>query len=149
MKSCIVFMLLLLTPAALAEAPDKTPASDAYLEELQRLHEVDSLLELQLRIANKLVECRDTGFPCGDTEHRAARETDESQHQASARLPIAAPQVLAVYRDRARFRLDDTRTVEVRTGETFGTWRLIAVNVDTVVLADEHGRAWHVPVQIP
>ena len=153
----LAFALLLAASAAQAGAPEAAPAgaaADAYLRELQRLHEADSLLELQLRIANKLAECRKTGYPCAGLE-RLAPGADAAP-DAPGSAPVAgawsAPpplRVVGVYRDRARLRLDDGREIELQAGQRLGLWRLVRVLMDAVVLEDERGGRWRLPVGEP
>ena len=125
--------------------------AESYVRELRRLHEADALLEVQLRIAKKLSECRQTGYPCPGLdrlapERRAARDPAEPPPPAGA---FGTPRPVAVYQGRAQLRLDDGRRVEARPGQRLGRWRVRAVEVDAVLLETEDGRVLRLPVEAP
>ncbi len=147
--------LLLAAPPALADgaAPDPERAlreAESYVHELRRLHEADALLEVQLRIAKKLSECRDAGYPCPGLERmaperRAARDPADPPPAAA----FGTPRPVGIYQGRAQLRLDDGRRVEARPGQRFGRWRVRAVEVDAVQLEAEDGGVLRLPVEAP
>ena len=145
---------LLAAPLALADGADPERAlreAESYVHELRRLHEADALLEVQLRIAKKLSECRQTGYPCPGLdrlapEDRAARDPTDPPPPAGA---FGTPRPVAVYQGRAQLRLDDGRRVEARPGQRLGRWRVRGVEVDAVLLEAEDGRVLRLPVEAP
>ena len=156
MKRIALYMVLAM-PAAFAGEPHGPDVSDippdSYLQELQRLHEIDSLLELQLRIAGKLVKCRETGYLCAGVEqvapHSREASADSTTSLSDPLASLPSLQVVGIYQDRIRIRLGDEHTVEVRIGQRFGHWHLVQAQIDTAVFEDDQGRVWHVPVQAP
>ena len=148
--------VLLAAPLALADGAGADPEqalreAESYVHELRRLHEADALLEVQLRIAKKLSECRQTGYPCPGLdrlapERRAARDPADPPPPAGA---FGTQRPVAVYQGRAQLRLDDGRRIEARSGQRLGRWRVRGVEVDAVLLEAADGRVLRLPVEAP
>lgn len=147
---------LLAAPLALADGVGPDPGlalreAESYVRELRRLHEADALLEVQLRIAKKLSECRQTGYPCPGLD-RLAPERHAAGDPADplpATETFGTPRPVGVYQGRAQLRLDDGRRVEARPGQQLGRWRVRAVEVDAVQLETEDGSVLRLPVEAP
>lgn len=148
--------VLLAAPLALADGVGPDPGralreAESYVRELRRLHEADALLEVQLRIAKKLSECRQTGYPCPGLD-RLAPERRAGGDPADPPPPaetFGTPRPVGVYQGRAQLRLDDGRRVEARPGQQLGRWRVRTVEVDAVQLETEDGRVLRLPVEAP
>ena len=147
---------LLAAPLALADGdgPESARAlreAESYVHELRRLHEADALLEVQLRIAKKLSECRDTGYPCPGLDRLApARHAaGDPADPLPAPETFGTPRPVGVYQGRAQLRLDDGRRVEARPGQQLGRWRVRTVEVDAVQLEAEDGSLLRLPVEAP
>ncbi len=120
-------------------------AAESHVHELQRLHATDALLEVQLRIAKKLQECRQTGYPCPGAELIPSPAEEESSPPAPART-VDLPQLVGVYQGRAQLRLDSGQHVEVRAGQRLGPWRIHAVEVDSLEVRDPEGARLRIPL---
>lgn len=148
--------VLLAAPLALADGIGPEPGralreAENYVHELRRLHEADALLEVQLRIAKKLSECRDAGYPCPGLdrlapERRAGRDPADP---LPAPETFGTPRPVGVYQGRAQLRLDDGRRVEAQPGQQLGRWRVRTVDVDAVQLEAADGRVLRLPVEAP
>ena len=153
----ILTLLLALLPAtaladgrpAAAEAQRLLHEAESHAHQLRRLNATDALLEVQLRIANKLQECRETGYPCTGTEllpsSPAPAVSDEGA--PTAPQPMALPRVIGIYQGRAQLQLDTDRRVEVRAGQHVGPWRVRAVEVDALELTDGNGNRLRLPIE--
>ena len=118
------------------------------MRELQRLNAADASLEVQLRIAKKLQECQQTGYPCtvpGLAPHRPAHEADAAPAPAPAPL-FDMPQLIGTYQGRARLQLGDGRQLEARPGQHVGPWLIRAVGIDSMQLQTPQGERLDVPV---
>ena len=147
---------LLAAPLALADGdgPESARAlreAESYVHELRRLHEADALLEVQLRIAKKLSECRDTGYPCPGLDRLApARHAaGDPADPLPAPETFGTPRPVGVYQGRAQLRLGDGRRVEAHPGQQLGRWRVRTVEVDAVQLEAEDGSLLRLPVEAP
>ncbi|MCY4610782.1 MAG: hypothetical protein OXC38_03650 [Gammaproteobacteria bacterium] len=149
-----VALLLAIWPAAaLADGglPEEASrrilqAAESHIHELQRLHTTDALLEVQLRIAKKLQECRQTGYPCPGAELIPAPTEEESPAPAPVRT-LDLPQLIATYQGRARLRLDSGQHVEVHAGQRLGPWRIHSVGVDSLEVLNPEGMRFRVPLE--
>ena len=120
-------------------------AAESHVHELQRLHTTDALLEVQLRIAKKLQECRQTGYPCPGAELVPSPAEEESPTPAPARM-MDLPQLVGVYQGYAQLRLDSGQRVEVRAGQRLGSWRIHAVRVDSLEVLNPEGVQFRIPL---
>ena len=148
--------ILLAAPPALADGAGADPEralreAESYVHELRRLHEADALLEVQLRIAKKLSECRQTGYPCPGLDRLAPERhaTGDPADPLPTPETFGTPRPVGVYQGRAQLRLDDGRRVEARPGQQLGRWRVRAVEVDAVQLETEDGSVLRLPVEAP
>ena len=75
--------------------------AETHVHELQRLHATDALLEVQLRIAKKLQECRQTGYPCPGAELIPLPPGEEADrpNPVPART-LNLPQLVNIYQGR-------------------------------------------------
>ena len=150
MRKVLLLMLLPATP--MADGDVMTDASEQVLREaeshgreLQRLHATDALLEIQLRIAKKLQECRQTGYPCPGVELiPSISETKDTPSPASS---VDMPQLIGTYQGKARLRLDNGRQIEVRAGQRLGRWRIHAVGTDALDVQDPNGGLFRIPIE--
>ena len=125
--------------------------AESYSHELQRLQSADSLLDIQLRIAKKLQECRKTGYPCQGAE-MIALPRSEAERPAAAPTPTPAPaqtlpRLIGVYQGHARLRLEGGQSVEVQPGQTLGVWRIDAIGIDSLELRTPQGRRIRLPLE--
>lgn len=120
-------------------------AAESHVHELQRLHATDALLEVQLRIAKKLQECRKTGYPCPGAELIPSPAEEESPSPAPARM-MDLPQLVGVYQGRAQLRLDSGQHVEVHAGQRLGSWRIHSVGVDSLEVLNPEGMRLRIPL---
>ncbi len=121
--------------------------AESHAHELRRLHAADALLEIQLRIAQKLQECQRTGFPCLGAG--SAPEPIQARAESPTSTPAPAmnpPRLIGVYQGRAQLRLDGGQRVEVRAGQRLGPWRIGSVEVDSLELLDAGGARLRLPV---
>ena len=121
--------------------------AETHVHELQRLHATDALLEVQLRIAKKLQECRQTGYPCPGTE-LIPLPPGEADHSG----PIPArvldlPQLVNIYQGRAQLRLDSGQHVEVRAGQQLGPWQIHSVGIDSLEVQSSDGMRLRIPLE--
>ena len=147
-----VLLLAVWSTAALADGDLSEEASrrilqaaESHVHELQRLHATDALLEVQLRIAKKLQECRQTGYPCPGAELIPSPAEEESPAPAPTRM-VDLPQLVGVYQGRAQLRLDSGQHVEVRAGQRLGSWRIHAVGVDSLDVLNSEGARFRIPL---
>ena len=148
-------LLALWSTTALADGDSSEEASrkilqaaEFHIQELRRLHATDALLEVQLRIARKLQECQQTGYPCLGAEPLPPSTEGTSPSPAPARAPDL-PQLVGVYQGRARLRLDGGRHVEAQAGQRLGPWRILSVEVDSIEMTDPEGMRFRIPLQKP
>ena len=147
-------LLLAIWPAAaLADGDPSEEASrrilqaaESHIHELQRLHATDALLEVQLRIAKKLRECRQTGYPCPGVELIPSPAKEESPSPAPVRR-MNLPQLIGTYQGRARLRLDGGQHVEVHAGQRLGPWRIHSVGVDSLEVLNPEGIRFRIPLE--
>lgn len=118
-------------------------AAESHVHELQRLHATDALLEVQLRIAKKLQECRQTGYPCPGAALIPSPAEEESP--APTRT-MDLPQLVGVYQGHAQLRLDSGQHVEVQAGQRLGSWRIHAVGVDSLEVLNPEGVRLRIPL---
>lgn len=121
-------------------------AAESHIHELQRLHTTDALLEVQLRIAKKLQECRQTGYPCPGTELIPSPAEEESPSPAPVRT-MDLPQLIGTYQGRAQLRLDSGQHVEVHVGQRLGPWRIHSVGVDSLEVLNPEGMRFRIPLE--
>lgn len=121
--------------------------AEAHVHELQRLHATDALLEIQLRIAKKLQECRQTGYPCPGAEliPLPPREADHPVPVPARTLDL--PRLINVYQGRAQLRLDSGQHVEVRAGQQLGAWQIRSVGIDSLEVQGSDGTRFRVPLE--
>lgn len=121
--------------------------AETHVHELRRLHATDALLEVQLRIAKKLQECRQTGYPCPGAEliPLPPRETDHPGPVSARTLDL--PQLINIYQGRAQLRLDNGQHVEVRTGQQLGPWQIHSVGVDSLEVQSFDGMRFRIPLE--
>ena len=120
-------------------------AAESHVHELQRLHATDALLEVQLRIAKKLQECRQTGYPCPGAELIPS----PSEEKSPAPTPVHTmdlPQLISVYQGRAQLRLDSGQHVEVHAGQRLGFWRIHSVGIDSLEVLNPEGMQFRIPL---
>ena len=120
-------------------------AAESHVHELQRLHATDALLEVQLRIAKKLQECRQTGYPCPGAELIPSPTEEESPVPAPVHT-MDLPQLIGVYQGRAQLRLDSGQHVEVHAGQRLGPWRIHSVEVDSLEVLNPEGMRFRIPL---
>ena len=120
-------------------------AAESHIHELQRLHATDALLEVQLRIAKKLQECRQTGYPCSGTELIPSPAEEQSPSPAPMRT-MDLPHLVGVYQGRAQLRLDSGQHVEVHAGQRLGSWRIHSVGVDSLEVLNPEGMRFRIPL---
>ena len=147
-------LLILWSTAALAGGDPSEETSrrilqeaESHVHELQRLHATDALLEVQLRIARKLQECRQTGYPCPGAE---LVPSPAEAADPSAPAPVRAvelPQLVGVYQGRAQLRLDSGQRVEIRAGQRLGPWRIRSVGVDSLEVLNPEGMRFRIPLE--
>ena len=118
-------------------------AAESHVHELQRLHTTDALLEIQLRIAKKLQECRQTGYPCPGAELIPSPAEEES---LAPTRTMDLPQLVGVYQGHAQLRLDSGQHVEVQAGQRLGSWRIHAVGVDSLEVLSPEGVRFRIPL---
>ena len=149
-----VLLLAAWSAAALAADGDRSEeasrrilqAAESHVHELQRLHATDALLEVQLRIAKKLQECRQTGYPCPGV----GPVPSPAEESPPAPAPVRAmdlPQLVGVYQGHARLRLDSGRHVEVRAGQRLGRWRIHSVGVDSLEMLNPEGMRFRLSLE--
>ena len=121
--------------------------AESHVHELQRLHATDTLLEVQLRIAKKLQECRQTGYPCLGTKliPSMAEETDPTSPTPARTMDL--PRLVGVYQGRAQLRLDSGQSVEVHAGQKLGPWQIHSVGVDSLEVLSPEGMRFRIPVE--
>ena len=121
-------------------------AAESHVHELQRLHATDALLEVQLRIAKKLQECRQTGYPCPGVE-LVPSPAEESSPSPSPARAMDLPQLVGVYQGHAQLRLDSGQHVEVHAGQWLGSWQIHSVGVDSLEVRDPEGARFRIPLE--
>lgn len=148
--------LALLSAAALADGEPAGESSrrilqeaESHVHELQRLQATDALLEIQLRIAKKLRECRQTGYPCPGTELIPSPIEQEDSPSPSPARSIELPRLVGIYQGRAQLRLDSGQHVEVQAGQRLGPWRIQSVGVDSLDVLNPEGTRLRIPVERP
>ena len=150
-------LLLLLSAAVQADGGPSGAAqkmleeTESHVRELQRLNAADASLEVQLRIARKLQECRQTGYPCtapGLAPVLPAHDADAPPRPAPAPL-LDLPKLLGIYQGRARLQLGDGRQLEARPGQHVGPWLIRAVGVDSMQVQSPQGEPLDVPITPP
>lgn len=146
------WLLAVWSAAALADGNLSEEASrrilqtaESHVHELQRLHATDALLEVQLRIAKKLQECRQTGYPCPGTELIPSPAEEESPSPTPAQR-MDLPQLVGVYQGRAQLRFDSGQHVEVHAGQRLGPWRIHSVEVDSLEVLNPEGMRFRIPL---
>lgn len=122
--------------------------AETHVHELQRLHATDALLEVQLRIAKKLQECRQTGYPCPGAELIPLPPGEEADrpNPVPART-LNLPQLVNIYQGRAQLRLDSGQHVEVRAGQQIGPWQIHSIGVDSLEVQSPDGMRLRVPLE--
>jgi len=121
-------------------------ATESHIHELQRLHATDALLEVQLRIARKLQECRQTGYPCPGTELIPSPAEEKSPSPSPVRT-MDLPQLIGIYQGHAQLRLDSGQRVEVHAGQRLGPWRIHSVGVDSLEVLNPEGVRFRIPLE--
>ncbi len=121
--------------------------AETHVHELQRLHATDALLEVQLRIAKKLQECRQTGYPCPGAEliPLQSREADHPGPIPARTLDL--PQLINIYQGRAQLRLDSGQHIEVRAGQQLGPWQIHSVGIDSLEVQGSDGMRFRIPLE--
>ena len=150
----LALLLALLPATALADgspvaedAQQILHEAESHARELQRLNAADALLEIQLRIANKLRECRSTGYPCTGTELIPSRPSSVNEAVPASTRPMDLPRVIGIYQGQAQLQLDGDQRLEVRAGQRIGPWQVHAVEIDTLELTDGKGNRLRLPVE--
>lgn len=118
-----------------------------HVHELQRLHATDALLEVQLRIAKKLQECRQTGYPCPGTELIPSPTGETDRPSSTPTRILNLPQLVNIYQGRAQLRLDNGQHVEVRAGQQLGLWQIHSVGIDSLEVQDPEGMRVRIPLE--
>ncbi len=148
-------LYLMLLPAAIQAdgglsdaAQEILEETEAHVRELQRLNAADASLEVQLRIARKLQECQQTGYPCtapGLAPAMPAHEADAAPRPTPAPL-FDMPKLIGTYQGRARLQLSDGRHLEALPGQHVGPWLIRAVGIDSMQVQTPQGNRLRVPV---
>ena len=141
----IVILLFCLAGSAIADGePENLNAArilheaEEHLRKLQRLNETDALLEVQLKIAKKLRECQQTGYPC--TGLKLPGNTVAPPSQTDVSLPaFTLPQLLATYQGRAQVRTSDGNLLEIQPGTQIGPWKVRQIAIDFISLENAAG----------
>ncbi len=121
--------------------------AETHVHELQRLHATDALLEVQLRIAKKLQECRQTGYPCPGAELiPLPSEEADRPNPIPARTPDL-PRLVNIYQGRAQLRLDSDQHVEVRAGQQLGPWQIHSIGIDALEVQGSDGMRFRIPLE--
>ena len=120
--------------------------AETHIHELRRLHATDALLEVQLRIAKKLQECRQTGYPCPGAEliPLPPGETDRPGPIPARTLDL--PRLINIYQGRAQLRLDSGQHIEVRAGQQLGPWQIHSVGIDSLEVQASDGMRFRIPL---
>ena len=149
-----VLLLMSLAAAALADGNPSAENSrrilreaESHVHELQRLNATDALLEVQLRIAKKLHECRQTGYPCPGSELIPSSVEEADDPSTASVRAVELPRLINTYQGRAQLRLDNGQQVEVRVGQRLGPWQIHSVSVDSLEVLDPEGSRFRIPVE--
>lgn len=121
--------------------------AETHVHELQRLHATDSLLEVQLRIAKKLQECRQTGYPCPGAELIPLPPGEADHLNPVPARTLDLPQLVSIYQGRAQLRLDSGQHVEVRAGQRLGPWQIHSVDIDSLEVQGSDGMRLRIPLE--
>ncbi len=149
-----VLLMAVLSAPALADGDPVGDAArhtlqeaEAHVHELQRLHATDALLEIQLRIAKKLQECRQTGYPCPGAELIPPPPREAGRPEPVPARTLNLPQLVNVYQGGAQLRLDNGQHIEVRAGQQLGPWRIHSVGIDWLEVQGPDGMRLRVPLE--
>lgn len=121
--------------------------AETHIHELQRLHATDALLEVQLRIAKKLQECRQTGYPCPGAELIPSPPGEAGHPGPVPARTLDLPQLINIYQGRAQLRLDSGQHVEVRAGQQLGSWQIHSVGIDSLEVQGSDGMRLRIPLE--
>lgn len=121
--------------------------AETHVHELQRLHATDALLEVQLRIAKKLQECRQTGYPCPGAELIPLPPGEADRPGPIPARALDLPRLVKIYQGRAQLRLDSGQHVEVRAGQRLGPWQIHSVGIDALEVQGSDGMRFRIPLE--
>ena len=120
--------------------------AETHIHELQRLHATDALLEVQLRIAKKLQECRQTGYPCPGAELIPLPPGEADRPGPIPARTLDLPRLINIYQGRAQLRLDSGQHIEVRAGQQLGPWQIHSVGIDSLEVQGSDGMRFRIPL---
>lgn len=118
-----------------------------HVHELQRLHATDALLEVQLRIAKKLQECRQTGYPCPGAELIPSPVGEADRPSPTPARTLDLPRLISIYQGQAQLRLDNGQHIEVHAGQQLGPWKIHSVGIDSLEVQDPEGLRLRLPLE--
>ncbi|MDE0153693.1 MAG: hypothetical protein OXN23_07590 [Gammaproteobacteria bacterium] len=121
--------------------------AETHIHELQRLHATDALLEIQLRIAKKLQECRQTGYPCPGAELIPSPPGEVDHPDPIPARTLDLPRLINIYQGRAQLRLDSGQHIEVRSGQQLGPWQIHSVGIDSLEVQGSDGMRFRIPLE--
>lgn len=121
--------------------------AETHVHELQRLHATDALLEVQLRIAKKLQECRQTGYPCPGAELIPLPPGEADRPGPVPARTLDLPRLVNIYQGRAQLRLDSGQHIEVRAGQQLGPWQIHSVGIDSLEVQSPDGMRFRIPLE--
>ena len=121
--------------------------AETHVHDLQRLHATDALLEVQLRIAKKLQECRQTGYPCPGAELIPSPPGEADRPNPTPVRTMDLPRLVNIYQGRAQLRLDNGQHVEVRAGQQLGPWQIHSVGIDSLEVQGPEGIRLRIPLE--
>lgn len=121
--------------------------AETHVHELQRLHATDALLEVQLRIAKKLQECRQTGYPCPGAELIPLPPGEADRPGPIPARTLDLPRLVNIYQGRAQLHLDSGQRVEVRAGQQLGPWQIHSVGIDSLEVQSSDGMRFRIPLE--
>ena len=121
--------------------------AETHVHELQRLHATDALLEVQLRIAKKLQECRQAGYPCPGAELIPSPPGEADRPDTTPARTLDLPRLVNIYQGRAQLRLGNGQHVEVRAGQQLGPWEIQSIGIDSLEVQGPEGTRVRVPLE--
>lgn len=121
--------------------------AETHAHELQRLHATDALLEVQLRIAKKLQECRQTGYPCPGAELIPPPPGEANRPSPAPARAADLPRLFNIYQEHAQLRLDNGQYVEVRAGQQLGPWQIHSIGIDSIEVQSLNGIRLRIPLE--
>lgn len=121
--------------------------AETHVHELQRLHATDALLEVRLRIAKKLQECRQTGYPCPGAELIPLPPKEANRPGPIPSRTLDLPRLVNIYQGRAQLRLDSGQHVEIRAGQQLGPWQVHSIGIDSLEVQGSDGMRLRIPLE--